>query len=178
MSRLARNRTNRCISPPIASQQSRWRHPLHSLAGTGRSSYRTPWVLHKVRQIAVLIALAGLIAVGSTSTTATALATTPGHKTANCSPGVPEKDCRTAEYVYKFAVSHNYAAPKGLEGNGEYRNETGLLPAGGDYREYRLYSRRGSSERLVIDRNNPEGNSWYTNDHYQPGSFVQFYLTL
>ncbi len=101
---------------------------------------------------------------------------TPMRSTANCGPGVPEKDCPTAEYVYQFIVSHNYAAPPGLKGNGDYGNDTGKLPAGGDYREYRLYSTPGSSERLVIDRANPEGNSWFTNDHYT--TFIQFYLTL
>jgi hypothetical protein len=112
-----------------------------------------------MRQTGVLIALAITVAMGSATATPTAFAMAPERSAVNCSPGVPEKDCRTAEYVYKFAVSHNYAAPKGLRGNGEYRNEKGLLPAGGDYREYRLYSSRGSAERLVIDRNNPEGNS-------------------
>lgn len=55
-----------------------------------------------------------------------------------------------------------------------YRNSTGLLPAGGDYVEYRLYDTPGSEPRLVIDKSNPAGNSWYTADHYQ--HFVQFYL--
>jgi hypothetical protein len=115
------------------------------------------------------------VAFSSTSTATTASAMTPERIATNCSPGIPEKDCRTAEFVYTFVVSHNYAAPPGLKGNKPFRDEFGLLP-GGDYREYRLYGNPGSAERLVIDRNNPEGNSWFTNDHY--ASFIQFYLTL
>jgi ribonuclease len=129
-----------------------------------------------MRQVATLVVLAMTMVLNPVNTSPTALAMTPERLAANCSPGVPEKDCRTAEYVYTFVVSHNYAAPPGLKGNKPFIDEFGLLPAGGDYREYRLYGTPHSAERLVIDRTNPEGNSWFTGDHY--ASFVQFYLTL
>lgn len=94
---------------------------------------------------------------------------------AACSPGVPAQHCQAAIATYEFVISHSGAAPPGHAGNRPYRNDTGLLPAGGAYSEYDIYPRSGprGGERLVIDRNNPEGNSWFTADHYV--SFVQFY---
>jgi hypothetical protein len=129
-----------------------------------------------MRRAAALSVLALAIAITPTTSTSAALAMTPERSTASCSPGVPEKHCLTAMYVYNFVVSHGYAAPPSLKGNLPYRDDFGQLPAGGDYREYRLYRTPGSEERLVIDRNNPEGNSWFTENHYI--DFVQFYLTL
>lgn len=160
----------------IDSQQTACSHRIRRFVRNRRDPSEAPSARHAIRQVAALVVLAVLIVVGSTGATPPAFAMTPERTATNCSPGIPAKDCGPAEYVYHFAVSHNYAAPPGLKGNGQYRNENGLLPAGGDYREYRLYSSPGSSERLVIDRNSPEGNSWFTNDHY--ASFVQFYLTL
>jgi len=129
-----------------------------------------------MRRAATLGVVAMAIAATPTAPTPTAAATTPERVTVNCSPGVPEKHCPTAIHVYNFVVSHNFAAPPNLKGNLPYRDDFGKLRPGGDYREYRLYRTPGSSERLVIDRSNPEGNSWFTEDHYD--NFVQFYLTL
>lgn len=128
-----------------------------------------------VRHAAALIILAIAVAVGPT-TAAHASGLAPLRITVNCSPGVPAKDCPTAADVYNFAVSHNFNPPPHLKGGGRFEDKFGLLPAGGDYLEYRLYPTPGSTERLVIDRSNPGGNSWFTPDHY--ASFVQFYLTL
>jgi guanyl-specific ribonuclease Sa len=129
-----------------------------------------------MRKATALVALAIAIAITLHTAAPTAGATTPQRITVNCSPGVPEKDCPTATYVYQFVVSHNFTPPTNLKGGGRFEDKFGLLPAGGDYLEYRLYQLPGSPERLVIDRSNPDGNSWFTGDHY--ASFVQFYLTL
>ena len=166
----------RHVSSQADTQRTDEQHRGRGCARAWRSTYRTSQVLYTMRQIGVLIALVITVAMGSATATPTAFAMAPERSAANCSPGVPEKDCRTAEYVYKFAVSHNYSPPIGLKGGSPFIDKFGLLPAGGDYREYRLYSYPGSVERLVIDRSNPEGNSWFTNDHYT--TFVQFYLTL
>jgi hypothetical protein len=132
--------------------------------------------LHVLRQLTTLVILTITLVVGSTTAISAAGAVAPDRVTANCSPGIPEKDCQTAAFVYRFVVSHGYTPPRNLKGGKRYENNTGLLPSGGDYLEYRLYQTPGSSERLVIDRNNPEGNSWFTNIHYK--KFTQFYLTL
>lgn len=176
-SRLSFDQMQTSDHPPADTRSTGRRHRRE--IPVPRSTARSPSTTPTAAAVA-LVVLAITIFTGTstsaTSTTPTASAATPARSTVNCSPGVPEKDCRAAEVVYKFAVSHNYAAPPGLKGNAEYSNNTGRLPAGGDYREYRLHSTPGSAERLVIDRDNPEGNSWFTHDHYQ--TFVQFYLTL
>lgn len=99
----------------------------------------------------------------------------PGHSNANCRGGIPEQHCEAAAYVYRFARSHNFAPPPGYKGGSPYRNETGKLPAGGDYLEYRIYTTPGSSERLVLDRND-SGSAWFTPDHYT--TFMKFWLIV
>ena len=96
---------------------------------------------------------------------------------ANCSPGIPATDCQATMNTYNFVTTHNFAAPPGLSGNKPYQNSTGLLPAGGAYLEYDIYPPGPNgrlSQRLVVDRNNTQGNSWFSPDHY--GSFSQFYI--
>jgi hypothetical protein len=95
---------------------------------------------------------------------------------ANCSPGIPASDCQATMNTYNFLTTHNFATPPGLSGNKPYQNSTGLLPAGGAYLEYDIYPPGPNgrlSQRLVVDRNNTPGNSWFSPDHYD--SFSQFY---
>jgi hypothetical protein len=120
--------------------------------------------------------LAIIMLLGGAQVVNAAPAAAPSSVLATCSPGVPIEHCGAAAYVYSFAVSHNWSPPPGLAGNGPYRNSDGQLAAGGSYFEYRLYSTPGSMERLVIDKDNPAGNTWFTATHYSLGSFVQFYL--
>jgi hypothetical protein len=77
---------------------------------------------------------------------------------------IPQEHCEAALFVYDFAISHNYSPPPGYKGGGVYRNTNGLLPPGGDYLEYRIYTTPGSAERIVIDRNTDD--AWFTGDHY------------
>ena len=94
-----------------------------------------------------------------------------------CASDIPEEHCKAAAFVYEFVLSHNYSPPPGYKGGSAYNNETGLLPPGGDYLEYRIYTTPGSAERLVFDRKrSAPDNAWFSGDHY--ASFQQFYLLV
>ena len=138
---------------------------------------------HRLRGLCVAL-VAVFVMAGSTSVGAApalADARTPATAVAGCSPGVPAYDCAAAISTYEFVTTHNYSPRAGMSGGKVYRNGTGELPAGGDYREFDIYPRNATgrtAERLVIDVGNPAGNSWYTPQHFAPGSFVQFYVVV
>ncbi len=132
-------------------------------------------LLIMIATLAALVAVSAPAGAVELTSTTTVISTSVRPNAANCSPGISSADCSAAATVYNFATSHNYSPPSGYSGGSVYENTTGLLPAGGNYREYDIYKvKPRASERLVIDIDNPEGNSWFTPDHYD--SFVQFYL--
>ncbi|WP_420807881.1 ribonuclease domain-containing protein [Amycolatopsis antarctica] len=129
----------------------------------------------------VTVALCGALSIFALTTSAHASEATPlsperAVVSANCSPGVQPQDCNAAAFVYNYALSHNFNGPPNHKAH-PYGNTDGQLPAGGDYITYDIYvTTPRSDQRIVIDKNNPSGNSWYTHDHYEPGSFYQFFL--
>lgn len=97
----------------------------HELALPPCTPSLDPQVMRTIRHLSAVLVLA-MTTLLCSPTSAFALA--PVRTMTSCSPGVPEKDGRTAEYVYEFAVPHNYAAPPGLKRNSRYHNDNGLLP--------------------------------------------------
>jgi guanyl-specific ribonuclease Sa len=57
--------------------------------------------------------------------------------------------------------------PDGYVGGRVFQNREGLLPAGGDYREFDLDPHHGgrNAERIIVEWSTKK--AWYTGDHYQ-----------
>jgi guanyl-specific ribonuclease Sa len=135
---------------------------------------------------AVFSILALVISTLALSGTATAASAQPEYAQVNVgsmrilgcpsSSPIAAEDCPHILEVYHFVLDHNWSPPPGLKGGKPYLNTNGKLPPG-DYREYDIYPAPAGGgrgpKRLVMDKNDPVGNSWYTADHYV--GFVSFY---
>jgi len=78
-----------------------------------------------------------------------------------------------ARVVLNYVTANGGNPPPGYTGGRVYRNRSGLLPSGGDYREYdvdpTMPGGGRNAERIVVDLTT--GRAWYTSDHY--ASFVR-----
>jgi guanyl-specific ribonuclease Sa len=75
---------------------------------------------------------------------------------------IPAKASQVLQYVRE--TGH---APEGYEGGRVFENREGLLPGGGDYREFDVDPHHGqrNADRVIVEWNTKK--AWYTGDHYR-----------
>lgn len=79
-----------------------------------------------------------------------------------------------AKFVYEYVLDHNFSPPPGYKGGRVFENNPEVLPPG-NYKEYDIFKytkgvNRGA-QRIVVNVDN--GIGYYTNAHYEKGSFIR-----